>query len=80
MAPPDGDDLRAVRGPMADQRPVDVLGMDGRELSGTTVTGALPALTTPLANGKAIGDYIASWAAFGGAEAVATTEPRTAHG
>ena len=53
-------------------------------LSGTAVTGAvpvtvvsgtLPALTTPLANGKTIGDYIASWSAFGGVEAVAQTNP-----
>ena len=44
-------------------------------LSGTTVTGTLPALTTPLANGKKIGDYLGSWTAFGGVEAVATTDP-----
>lgn len=40
---------------------------------------ALPALTTPLGNGKAIGDYVASWAAFSGAEqTTSTTDGRTA--
>jgi prepilin-type N-terminal cleavage/methylation domain-containing protein len=39
----------------------------------------LPALTTPLGNGRTIGDYVDSWAAFSGAETITSaTDGRTA--
>jgi hypothetical protein len=41
--------------------------------TGTTVTGSLPDLTTPVAGNKTIGDYIGSWGAFGGAQVSAQT-------
>jgi prepilin-type N-terminal cleavage/methylation domain-containing protein len=45
-------------------------------LNGTNVTGALPDLTTTqLVNGKKLGDYIGSWAAFDGVEALGSADP-----
>ena len=49
------------------------------DMFGDTVATPLPALTTPLAGGKTIGDYIDSWAAFSGAgQTTSTADGRAA--